>query len=93
MPINQEFRPCWWCGRTAVHRHHAFGGRNRPNSTKYKLIFYLCDECHEHGPDAVHKRPKGPIATAIKEAAQEQFEQLYGDHEMFMSIFHPKGME
>jgi hypothetical protein len=89
MAFNQdkEWIPCWWCGKTARDPHHAFGGRHRKASDRYGLVFMLCPECHTDGPNSVHRNPRGEIAIAIKQAAQEQFEQLYGDREMFRSIF------
>ena len=88
MPFNQDWEPCYLCGRQGAEKHHAFGGNGRRElSDKYDLVYHLCDWCHRTGPDSVHNKPKGVKAMAIKQSAQMRFENEYGSREDFIRIF------
>lgn len=47
--------PCVACGRYSVHVHHVHSdGLKRIGKDNMRVV-PLCPECHQHGPEAVHK--------------------------------------
>lgn len=45
--FTNDLEHCIICGRSPVNKHEIFGGRNRLNSIKYKLVIPLCT-CEHH---------------------------------------------
>lgn len=45
--FTDDLEHCIICGRSPVNKHEIFGGRNRLNSIKYKLVIPLCT-CEHH---------------------------------------------
>lgn len=45
--FTDDLEHCIICGRSPVNKHEIFGGRNRINSIKYKLVIPLCT-CKHH---------------------------------------------
>lgn len=45
--FTDDLDHCIICGRSPVNNHEIFGGRNRLNSIKYKLVIPLCT-CKHH---------------------------------------------
>lgn len=72
--------------REDVEEHHVFPGNNRKNSEKYGLKVYLCPECHQYGPEAVHKMPNQGYDLLLKQIAQARFKQEHPELD-FISIF------
>lgn len=44
--LTDDMKHCIICGRSPVNKHEIFGGKNRLNSIKYKLVIPLC--IYEH---------------------------------------------
>ena len=78
---------CYICGRYGnMERHHIFEGTaNRKCSDKYKIIVYLCPECHREGKTAVHKNQEA--LRALKRIGQRAFEEQEGDRKKFIKVF------
>lgn len=77
---------CYLCGRyTQTEEHHIFGGPNRALSEEYGLKVYLCLECHQFGPHAVHRDPA--VMDELHKMGQEAFENEVGSREKFRKIF------
>jgi len=94
MAFNQEYRPCFLCGRPATEEHHAFEGNSRRKlSERYKLKIWLCVECHRTGKDSVHHSPRGPQAMAVKVWAQRKFAREHRTREDFIRIFQTNVLE
>ena len=45
--FTDDLEHCIICGRSPINKHEIFGGRNRLNSIKYKLVIPLCT-CEHH---------------------------------------------
>ncbi len=45
--FTDDLEHCIICGKSPVNKHEVFGGRNRLNSIKYKLVIPLCT-CEHH---------------------------------------------
>lgn len=61
-----------------LHLHHVFEGKNRNNSTKYKMLVMLCQEHHRW----VHETNY----LGFKQEAQKEFEKAH-TREEFIKIF------
>ena len=76
---------CYICKKqTPTHRHHIYGGANRPHSEKYNLVVDLCPDCHLNGSKAVHKDKN--TMEKLHRAGQRAFERVYTRQE-FVKIF------
>ena len=82
--VVKDMHTCIFCGRPREAIHHAFGGANRKNSTKYHLLIPLCNEHHNTSYHSVHFDRDMDIK--VKSMAQMAFENKYG-HEKFMEVF------
>ncbi len=51
--FTDDMTKCIICGKCPINKHEIFGGRNRQNSIKYKLVIPLCT-CEHH--DQVNQR-------------------------------------
>lgn len=51
--FTYDMTKCIICGKWPINKHEVFGGRNRQNSIKYKLVIPLCT-CEHH--DQVNQR-------------------------------------
>ena len=72
-------------GRKPVQKHHiVFGRGNRQISEELGLTVYLCDQHHEHGPDAVHVNHE--MARILQADAQEVYEQTHTREEWMERI-------
>ena len=78
---------CYLCGKHGyTHEHHIFFGKgNRRNSEEYGLKVYLCVECHETGPEAVHTCER--TRRYLEKIAQKEFEKKIGSREEFGKAF------
>lgn len=78
---------CYLCGKHGyTHEHHIFFGEgNRDNSEEYGLKVYLCVECHETGPEAVHNCER--TRRYLEKIAQREFERQIGSRRQFIKIF------
>lgn len=54
-------------------------------SEEYGLKVDLCLECHQTGPNAVHRDPV--VMEKLHKLGQETFEEKVGSREEFMEIF------
>lgn len=45
--FTDDLEHCIICGKSPVNKHEIFGGKNRLNSIKYKLVIPLCT-CEHH---------------------------------------------
>ena len=92
--IQENKKVCYLCKtiygkdyeRNDTEEHHIFPGNNRKNSEKYGLKVYLCPECHQFGPEAVHKFPNQGNDLLLKQIAQAKFKKHYPNLD-FMQIF------
>lgn len=83
--ITEDNNHCYLCHKlTHCDKHEAFFGKNRQQSIKYKLIFYLCPSCHTISNFSVHNNYFTDLK--LKQIAQKTFETKYS-HEEFMNIF------
>lgn len=90
--IMQAGKYCYLCaklyedyGRKPVQKHHVvFGWGNRQISEELGLTVYLCDQHHEHGPDAVHVNHE--MARILQADAQETYEQTHTREEWMERI-------
>ena len=90
--IMQAGKYCYLCarfygdyGRKPVQKHHiVFGRGNRQISEELGLTVYLCDQHHEHGPDAVHVNHE--MARILQADAQETYEQTHTREERMERI-------
>lgn len=74
--ILQKNKECYICGYPYVEEHHIYGGPNRPNSTKYGMLVYLCPVHHrDSSGSGVHFNPY--IMQRIHEDGQRAFEKEY----------------
>jgi len=84
--FTDDLEHCIICGKSPVNLHEIFGGRNRLNSIKYKLVIPLCT-CEHHGQvncTGIHFDKELRKEWQIK--GQVVFEQTYPDLD-FMEIF------
>lgn len=84
--IIQTERECYVCGTTRdIHEHHIFEGiANRRQSEKYGMKIFLCGRHHNMSNQGIHFNKE--LDTAIKQMAQEVFEQTH-TREEFRAIF------
>lgn len=76
---------CYICGRYGpVEWHHIFGGPNRQNSEKYRLVVPLCHYCHNEPPYGVHFNKKRRLK--LQAEGQRMYESIV-DHKSFMEVF------
>lgn len=47
--------PCVACGRSPVSVHHVTSDGYLRVTKRHDRVVPLCPECHQNGPDAVHK--------------------------------------
>lgn len=84
--IISNVRRCRVCGTTKdLHKHHVYGGANRPISEKYGCWIYLCAAHHNMSSAGVHFNKA--LDTAIKEETQRRWEEIHGDREAFRKTF------
>ena len=84
--IVDKNKRCFICGTTQfLEVHHIMAGANRDKSTKYKLVVYLCSDCHRNGKNAAHRNRVTDLM--LKEAGQRAFEREYPELD-FLKIFH-----
>lgn len=72
---------CYLCKKRREHIHEVFGGSNRLNSIKYRLILPLCNKCHQE----MHKNKQ--LQDIYHKKGQELFNIEYNDLN-FIDIFH-----
>jgi predicted RNA-binding Zn-ribbon protein involved in translation (DUF1610 family) len=77
---------CEICGRQCeCARHHVFfGSANRKLSEKYNMVAWLCPDCHQYGPRAVHRCREADLI--LKQRYQRIFEAEHGSA-VFMEVF------
>lgn len=85
LPENQK-GVCYLCGsRRMIEEHHIFFGRGyRDLSEEHGMKVYLCLECHQEGPEAVHRCRETDLY--LKRTAQEEFEKQ-NTRQQFIKIF------
>lgn len=73
---------CCYCGSNReLTKHEIFEGRNRQNSMIYGFVLPLCLSCHQRLQNDLDFNQKWKVK------AQEYFENNYGTHDDFLSIF------
>lgn len=83
--IIQKEKECLVCHtRRGLHRHHVFGGPNRPISERTGMTVWLCGRHHNMSRDGVHRNKC--LDMEVKRLAQHTFEQ-YRSREEFMELF------
>lgn len=84
--FTDDLEHCIICGRSPVNKHEIFGGRNRLNSIKYKLVIPLCT-CEHHDQvncRGIHFDKK--LRDEWHKKGQALFQETYPDLD-FMDIF------
>lgn len=84
--FTDDLEHCIICGRSPVNKHEIFGGRNRLNSIKYKLVIPLCT-CEHHDQvncRGIHFDKK--LRDEWHRKGQVLFQETYPDLD-FMDIF------
>lgn len=84
--FTDDLEHCIICGRSPVNKHEIFGGRNRLNSIKYKLVIPLCT-CEHHDQvncRGIHFDKK--LRDEWHKKGQALFQETYPDLD-FMEIF------
>lgn len=84
--FTDNLEHCIICGRSPVNKHEIFGGRNRLNSIKYKLVIPLCT-CEHHNQincKGIHFDKK--LRDEWHKKGQIKFEEIYPDLD-FLDIF------
>lgn len=78
---------CFVCGTTeGLHSHEVFyGTANRKKSIQDKMVVYLCGKHHNLSSEGVHENIS--LDTAIKQIAQEKWEETYGNREDFIKRY------
>ena len=83
--ILQTEKECYYTGATErLHKHHIFGGPLRKASEAWGCWVWLRADWHNASVYAVHFNRA--LDLALKQDAQERFEQLYGQ-DKFMAVF------
>ena len=85
LPENQK-GVCYLCGsRRMIEEHHIFFGHGyRDLSEEHGMKVYLCLECHQERPEAVHRCRETDLY--LKRTAQEEFEKQ-NTRQQFIKIF------
>ena len=84
--ILQDEKECWVTGGTrALHKHHIFGGANRPLSEKYGLFVYLTPPLHNTSDIGVEFCK--PFMDEMRKDGQRAFERVHGSRADFKRIF------
>lgn len=79
--LQKDEGKCFICKKKIkLDKHEAFGGRNRQKSIIWKLIYYLCRECHSKAD--LDKN----IKQYLHDYAREKFIQKYSE-EKFLKEF------
>lgn len=84
--FTDDMTKCVICGKGPVNKHEIFGGRNRPNSIKYKLVIPLCT-CEHHNQitqKGIHFDK--PMRNEWHKKGQVMFNKTYPDLD-FEDIF------
>lgn len=84
--FTNDMKHCIICGKSPVNKHEIFGGRNRLNSIKYKLVIPLCT-CEHH--DQINCRGihfDKNLQDEWHKKGQAAFEKAYPDLK-FIDIF------
>lgn len=84
--FTDDLDHCIICGRSPVNKHEIFGGRNRLNSIKYKLVIPLCT-CEHHDQincRGIHFDKK--LRDEWHKKGQALFQETYPDLD-FLDIF------
>ncbi len=84
--FTEDLKHCIICGRSPVNKHEVFGGRNRLNSIKYKLVIPLCT-CEHHDQvncRGIHFDKK--LRDEWHKKGQALFQETYPDLD-FQEIF------
>lgn len=82
--IIQKEKECYLCGTTYnLHKHHVFGGANRPISEKNGFTIYLCAGHHNMSDEGIHFNREFDLE--VKRTCQIKFEKTHSREE-FMKL-------
>lgn len=84
--FTDDLEHCIICGKSPVNLHEIFGGRNRLNSIKYKLVIPLCTCEHHNQVECKGIHFDKELRKKWHEKGQVIFEQTYPDL-VFKDIF------
>lgn len=85
--FTDDLEHCFFTGSPYCHRHHIFGGSNRKRSEIYGFIIPLEATLHEFTPNSVHGNPNHGLDLALKQLAQQYYENHIGSREQFIAEF------
>lgn len=77
--FTEDLNHCIICGRSPVNKHEIFGGRNRLNSIKYKLVIPLCTCQHHNQIDCKGIHFDKKLEDEWHKKGQAIFEKAYPD--------------
>jgi hypothetical protein len=82
--IMQKEKECYLCGTTYnLHKHHVFGGANRPISEKNGFTIFLCAAHHNMSDVGIHFNREFDLE--VKRTCQTKFEKTHSREE-FMKL-------
>lgn len=82
--LDTETGVCYLCGRQAeTALHHIYFGPHRKTSDKNGFTAFLCPDCHQYGPRAVHRCREADLR--LKADCQAAFEKTH-TREEFMKL-------
>lgn len=85
--FTKDLNHCIICGRSQVNKHEIFGGRNRLNSIKYKLVIPLCTCLHHNQINCKGIHFDKKLEEEWHKKGQAIFEETYPELS-FIEIFH-----
>lgn len=84
--FTEDLEHCIICGRSPVNKHEIFGGRNRLNSIKYKLVIPLCIYEHHNQIECKGIHFDKKLRDDWHKKGQALFQETYPDLD-FLQIF------
>lgn len=82
--LNTEPGVCFICERqTETALHHIYGGAKRKMSDRNGFTVFLCPDCHQYAPHAVHRCRE--TAEKLKAVCQKAYEKTH-DRDDFMAL-------
>lgn len=75
--LDTETGVCYLCGRhTETALHHIYFGAKRKMSDQNGFTVFLCPDCHQYAPHAVHRCRRTDLK--LKAICQETYERTHG---------------
>ena len=83
--LNTESGVCFICERqTETALHHIFGAANRTMSDENGFTVFLCPDCHQYAPHAVHRSRE--TALRLKAVCQKAYEEKHSRNDFIALV-------